>query len=76
MKVLIRVKRVVELCSIVEMPEEKFREIDAALDSDDRATRCKAEWAANELVDARDWQDDEFDDLYAFEEYKPTEEPK
>lgn len=68
MKVKISVVRRTEYCSIVEMTPERFRELDAALDSDNRKDRILARKAVNELIDVKDWQDDELDSIDEFEE--------
>ena len=67
MKALIRVTRRTEYASIVEMPQEKYDQLRAALDGD-RAEQKAAEKTLNGMIDTRDWQDD---DLLDVEEFEP-----
>jgi len=68
MKALIRVMRRTEYASIVDMPQEKYDRLQAALQSDDRVERKNAEKTLNGMIDTRDWQDD---DLLYVEEFEP-----
>jgi hypothetical protein len=68
MKALIRVTRRTEYATIVEMPQEKYDNIKAALDDDDRVVVKDAEKTLNRLIDVKDWQDDE---LLNIEEFEP-----
>jgi hypothetical protein len=73
MKATISVTRKTQYSSIVEMDEETFKRLDAALDSGDRVERKKAEQELNNLIDVSDWQDDELYNLDDFCEFKPEE---
>lgn len=65
MKALIRVKRITEYATVVDITEARFKELNEGLESHDRIIRKKAEKDANRMIDTRDWQDDE---LYLVEE--------
>jgi hypothetical protein len=66
MKALIRVTRRTEYASIVEMPQEKYDKLRAALESEDRVVVKNAEKNLNRLIDVEDWQDDELMDIEEF----------
>ena len=68
MKALIRITRRTEYATIVEMPQEKYDKLKAALDDDDRVVVKDAEKTLNRLIDVKDWQDDE---LLNIEEFEP-----
>lgn len=70
MKATITVIRKTEYSSIVEMPEEKFKDLQSRLGSRDRSVHVQAERDLNKLIDVRDWQDDELDSVENFEEFK------
>jgi len=74
MKVLIRVTRRTEYASIVEMPEEKFRELQDAIENGPHMSRVIAEKEANRLIDTKDWQDDSLDSVDEFEEFKEEQD--
>lgn len=68
MKAISRVTRKTEYASIVEMPQEKYYQLQAALESGDRVERKNAEKTLNGMIGTKDWQDD---DLLDIEEFKP-----
>ena len=68
MKAIIRVTRKTEYASIVEMPQKKYDQLQAALESYDRVERKNAEKTLNGMIDTKDWQDD---DLLRIEEFEP-----
>ena len=70
MKVLSSVTRLTEYTSIVELSEERFKQLDAMLDGGRVAVKS-AEKQINSMIDVRDWQDDE---LKSVDEFKPFKE--
>lgn len=73
MKAIIRVTRKTEYASIVDMPQKKYDELQAALESGNRLERKMAETKLNSMIDTRDWQDDELLDVEEFEPFKESE---
>lgn len=71
MKAIITVTRKTTYTSIVEMPQEKYDQLRAALDGD--RAQCKAaEKLLNAKIDVRDWQDDELLDVEEFAQFVET----
>jgi len=70
MKVLISVIRRTEYTSIVEMSEEDFKKYNNMLDCGSHSESAQASRKLNSLIDTRDWQDDSFDSLEDFREFK------
>lgn len=68
MKALIAVKRTTEYATVVEMSQETYDSIQAALDGT-RTESNAAERELNRLIDVKDWQDDSFDSLESFEPF-------
>lgn len=71
MKVVVKVTRLTEYATIVDMSEEKMNDLNARLESRDRRVRRDAEKEANKLIDTKDWQDD---DLHSCEPLEPLKE--
>ena len=70
MLVKINLRRATDYAKIVDIPEEKFNELVAALDHGDRKEARQAEEEINNMVGPDDWQDDNLDCIWDFEEYK------
>jgi hypothetical protein len=70
MKALIRVKRLTEYASIVEMTRADYLSIKHDLHSANPSAMRAAEKRANNLIDTNDWQDDELQSIEEFEEHK------
>ena len=73
MKAIIRATRKTEYASIVEIPQEKYDRLKAALESYDRRERKNAEKTLNGMIDTKDWQDDYLLDIEEFEPFKEDE---
>ena len=71
MKAIIRVTRKTEYATILEMGQASYDQYKAALESDDRVERKKAEKTLNGMIDTNDWQDDE---LLEIEEFEPVKD--
>ncbi len=71
MKVIISVTRKVQYSSIVEMDEAKFSQLNNDLNSANRSESRAAEKQLNKMINAKDWQDDDFDSV---DEFKKLEE--
>ena len=70
MKILVKVTRLTEYATIVEMTKERMEELNMELTHSDRRRRNQAEKAVNKLVDTNDWQDDDFHSCELLEEVK------
>lgn len=66
---MISVTRKTKYTSIVEMPEEKFKQIKNDLESKNWPTRRAGEKEADKLVNVNDWQDDDLDSVDEFEPF-------
>lgn len=60
MKVIVKVERITEYATIVEMTEDRMNDLNNRLQSPNRGVRRDAEKEVNKLIDTKDWQDDDF----------------
>ena len=71
MKVIVKVTRLTEYATIVEMTEGRMNELNKGLTNPDRRKRFATEKEVNRLIDTKDWQDD---DLHSVELIEPSQE--
>jgi len=69
MKVIVKVTRLTEYATVVEMTEERMNELNNRLQSTDQRVRRDAEKEANKLIDTKDWQDDDLHSVEPIEKF-------